>query len=595
MLNSMIRPVLLSLALVAVAGCTRGGQQSNNDSPREKKAGLKSASQIDPDWLEGKLPKEVNEGTPRMGGTLVVRMHSEPPSLDRITDSDMVTALMLDRKVLQGMAELDASKHPDYPLKPVLAESWEQSDDGKTFTFHIRRNVKWHDGQPFSGKDVVATYETIMNPKVRAMHLRNYFEPFTSVKTLPGDDFTVVAKVDEPYFLAFRSLATLPIYPKHILDVAGDLVSHDIHRAPVGTGPFKFEKWDTVNKRITLVRNEDYWGRKAYLDKVIYRLVVEPTVAFQLLQQGDFDLFTNTQPAAWAKEMENIPFLVDNFNRSKFYDANYSWIGWNTKRPFFQDKRVRQAMTYLLDSEGMRQRFLLGIDRPTTCHFYLESNACDPTLEPRKHDREKAIALLDEAGWVDTDGDGIRDKDGVPFKTTFLITSASTFLGKLAPYMQQELKKVGIQLDIKKVEWPLYTQMLRNHDFDICSLLWGSSDVVGDPYQIWHSSQASEGSNFISYKNPEVDALIEQARGEMDAEKRGELYRKFGRILYEENPYTFLYNRPSLDVIRKNVRGVRPSIPWYDLQDVWLADAPGPEVKTADAADNTESEPAAAK
>lgn len=578
MLNRLSRTLLLPLALLAATACTRGGAPSRDEPAKEKAQAVRGDSNASEDWLEGRLPKDVYEGTPRMGGTLVVRMHSEPPSLNQITDSDMVTTLMLSGKVLESMAELDSSKHPDYPLKPVLAESWEQSDDGLTFTFHIRKGVKWHDGKPFSGKDVVATYEKIMDPKVRSMHLRNYFERFTSIKTLPGDDFTVVAKVDRPYFLAFRSLATLPIYPKHILDEAGDLLGHAIHRAPVGTGPFKFEKWDTVNKRISFVRNEDYWRRKAYLDRIIYRLVTESTVAFQLLQQGDFDLFTNTQPAAWAKEMENIPFLVENFNRSKFYDANYSWIGWNTDRPFFKDKRVRLAMTYLLDTEGMRQRFLLGIDRPTTCHFYLDSNNCDHTLEPRKQDREKALALLEEAGWVDTDGDGIRDKDGVPFKTTFLITSSSQFLQKLAPYMQQELKKVGIQLDIKKVEWPLYTQMLRNHDFDICSLLWGNNDVVSDPYQIWHSSQANEGSNFISYKNERVDELIDEARGEMDDDKRAGLYRELGRILYEENPYTFLYNRPSLDVVRKNVRGLRPAIPWYDLQDVWLADATGPEV-----------------
>ncbi|HET9754445.1 MAG TPA: ABC transporter substrate-binding protein, partial [Myxococcales bacterium] len=257
--------------------------------------------------------------------------------------------------------------------------------------------------------------------------------------------------------------------------------------------------------------------------------------------------------------------------RIKFFNPNYNWIGWNEKRPWFSDARVRQAMNYAIDTEGVRRGFLLGLDRPTTCHFYLDSSACDPSLSPRPHDPARAARLLDEAGWIDHDGDGVRDKDGMPFRFTFLMNADSTFLARLLPYMQQELHKLGVEMEVRKVDWALFTQRVEQHDFDAISLRWGNSDVVQDPYEIWHSSQAKDGSNFVFFDNPTVDRIIETARTTLDDARRNQMYRTMGRILYDEAPYTFLYSRPSLDAVRADVRGIRPSVAWYDLQDVWLA------------------------
>ena len=146
-----------------------------------------------------------------------------------------------------------------------------------------------------------------------------------------------------------------------------------------------------------------------------------------------------------------------------------------------------------------------------------------------------------------------------------------TFLAKLAPYLQQELGKLGVTMEIRKVDWALFTQLIGEHRFDATSLRWGNSDVAQDPYEIWHSSQMKDGSNVISFKDPRVDALIEQARATLDDARRNEMYRKMGRVLYDEAPYVFLYSRPSLDAARERVRGLRPSVAWYDLQDVWLS------------------------
>jgi peptide/nickel transport system substrate-binding protein len=228
-------------------------------------------------------------------------------------------------------------------------------------------------------------------------------------------------------------------------------------------------------------------------------------------------------------------------------------------------------MNHAIDTEAIRKTFLFGLDRPTTCHFYLDSSACDHSLSPRPYDPARAAQLLDEAGWRPHGGDGIREKDGQPFRFTFLMNADSVFLDKLTPYLQQELRKVGVEMEIRKVDWAHFVQLVEEHQFDATSLRWGNTDVVQDPYEIWHSSQTKDGSNFVFFKDPRADALIEQARMTLDDARRNELYRKLGRLLYDEAPYTFLYSRPSLDAVSIRVRGIRPSVIWYDLRDVWLA------------------------
>lgn len=207
------------LTAVLIASCTRSHPPAPADA--------------DANWREGRLPQTVMEGEPRRGGTLVVRIDQEPPSLDPMTDSSLAITWMLERKIFESMAALDASKHPDYPLKPMLATSWEVSPDQLTFSFHLRRDVLWQDGAPFSGKDVVATVKKILDPSVRSLHLRNNFVDLTQISTAPGDDFTVVARYRKPYFLALRALATLP----HLSGASARAVGRHAARAdPPGSG-----------------------------------------------------------------------------------------------------------------------------------------------------------------------------------------------------------------------------------------------------------------------------------------------------------------------------------------------------------------------
>ena len=147
-------------------------------------------------------------------------------------------------------------------------------------------------------------------------------------------------------------------------------------------------------------------------------------------------------------------------------------------------------------------------------------------------------------------------------------STGAYLLGLMPPEL---LHKLGVEMEIKKVDWARFVQLVEEHQFDATSLRWGNTDVVQDPYEIWHSSQSKDGSNFVFFNDPRVDALIEKARAVLDDARRNELYRKMGRLLYDDAPYTFLYSRPSLDAVKVRVRGIRPSVVWYDLQDTWLA------------------------
>jgi peptide/nickel transport system substrate-binding protein len=265
----------------------------------------------------------------------------------------------------------------------------------------------------------------------------------------------------------------------------------------------------------------------------------------------------------------NDSALKDKYHRSMFFDANYAWIGWNQKRPFFRDRRVRKALTMLVDRPGMIGKMMYGLARPTTCHFYWASPSCDPALKPLPFDPVAAAKLLDEAGWKDTDGDGVRDREGVAFSFKFMLPASSVNAERMATKMKEDFRRAGIDLAIQKVEWAAYSKRLRTHEFDACTLLW-VGDARGDPTQIWHSKSIEGGSNYISFRNDEADRIMEQARVTFDADKRNEMYRRFGAILHEEQPYTFLHVRPRLSLVSKKLHGVRETLQYWQFEDWYL-------------------------
>ncbi|SFN06513.1 ABC transporter substrate-binding protein [Thermodesulforhabdus norvegica] len=482
----------------------------------------------------------------REGDWLVVHLGAEPSTLNPITATD-VYASRINEYIYESLLKRDEKT---MKLVPVLAERWEVSEDHLTYTFFLRKDVRWHDGHPFTARDVLFSYERIMDPTVDAAHLRNYYQDIARVDAI--DDYTVRFQYKKPYFRALEFCGGIPIVPAHVFREAGDFNSHPIGRRPIGTGPYRFEKWET-GKEIVLTRNEEYWGTRPYLRKIVFKVITDSTVALQVLKQQGLDLM-GLQPIQWLFQTRGKRFNR-NYRKLSYYLPQYSYIGWNLRKPWFEDKRVRQAMTMLIDRKTILEKLLFGLGTIVTGPFYVNSPDYNKDIHPYPYDPQKAVKLLEEAGWTDHDGDGIRDKNGIPFSFEFLISAGSRFAEQLATIMQESLKEVGIEMHIRRLEWAVFIQKIQSRDFDACTLGW-SLGWESDPYQVWHSSQAEQGSNFVGFRNDEADLIIEKARREFDPERRRRLYHRFHEILHEEQPYTFLFTMKALVAVHKRFQDV---------------------------------------
>lgn len=515
----------------ALIGCSSGDDNTQNVNAKNENNTTEqttSASEpVDGDWL-------------------VYHLGAEPATLNPITASDAYESTVNNGKVYETLIERN---NETLELEPLLAESWEISEDKLKYTFKIREGIKWHDGVPFTSEDIVFSYKTIMNPKVDSPQLRAYFQEIEDVKAI--DDLTVEFTYARPYFLALEFCGGMPIVPKHIFD-KGDFNTNPAGRDPIGTGPYKFDKW-TTGREIVLDKNPNYWGEKPKLDKIVFKIITDNTVAFQVLKREELDV-SGLTPIQWERQT-NTPSFEDNFDKLAYFTPNYSYIGWNSKRPFFADKDVRTALTHLVNRDLILEKILYNLGAIVTNPFYINSPEYDKSITPLDYNPEKAEALLEKAGWIDHDGDGIRDKDGVKFTFEFLIPGGSETGEKIATILKEELDNMGIQMDIRKTEWAVFTTRLTERNFDAVTLAW-SMGVESDPYQIWSSTQAESGSNFIGFKNEEVDKLIEEARTEFDRDKRIELYNRFAQIVHEEQPYTFLFCRKSTVAVNKRFENV---------------------------------------
>ncbi|HOT44700.1 MAG TPA: peptide-binding protein [Spirochaetota bacterium] len=480
--------------------------------------------------------------------TLRIHMGAEPGTLNPITATDSY-AHSINLKIYETLVDRD---YDTLDVKPMLAERWEISPDHLKFRFYLKKGIVWSDGAEFTADDVVYSYDRIMDPKVSSAQLKVYYIDIQSCKKI--DRYTVEFTYSRPYYLALIFCGGMPIVPKHIFNNGTDFNTHKNNRFPIGTGPFRFERWDT-GKNIILVRNERYRGAKPEIRRVVYKIISEGSVALQMLKKGEIDLM-GVRDIEWVRQTNSKKF-TDNFYKLKYYMPSFSYIGWNSQRPFFKDRRVRLAMTHLINRKEILGKLLFGLGEIVTGPFYIFGKANDPGIRPWPYDPERAKQLLTEAGWVDHDGDGILDKDGKKFSFTFTISSGSKFAERLVSILKEDFGKVGIEMDINRYEWAVYLDKIQSKNFDATSLGWSDPDFQDDPYQIWHSSQIKGGSNYIGFSNREADRIIEAARTEFNEAKRNRMYHRFHRILHDEQPYTFMYTSPALAVVSKRFTNVK--------------------------------------
>ncbi len=477
---------------------------------------------------------------------LVTSLPADPTTLNPIIATDAYAG-DVNRYVFESLLERDPKT---LELIPKLAVRWEISEDHLTYTFWLRDDVSWQDGKPFTADDVIFTFERILDPKVDAASLRNYFRDVKEVRKV--DEHTVRFIYSSPYFRALTMISGMAIIPKHIYEGAEDFNVHSANRSPVGTGPYQFVEWKT-GRHIVLTKNQDYWGKKPSITGVVFKIIPNTTVSFQLLKKGAVDLGGMTA-IQWVRQTEGKSF-TEKFTKHRYYLPNYSYIGWNMRNPLFVDKRVRLAMTMMVNRKAILEKILLEQGEQVSSVFYKFGDQADPTLKNIPYDPEEAKRLLKEAGWSDSDRDGLLDKDGRPFKFALLSAAGSTSARSISLLMREDLLKVGIEMEIRQLEWATMLKLLHDRRFDAAMLAW-AMPLEQDPYQLWHSTQIEQGSNYVGFSNARADQLIEDARREFDKERRNAMYREFQRIVHEEQPYTFLFTSPSLVAVAKRFGNV---------------------------------------
>lgn len=558
--------IAMILLLTVLAGCTA------NPAPTEEPAATAVPAEPTsaPEPTEEPAPtKELVAAGPTPGGTVKIALYQEPKTLNPYLVKQGAATRVI-KTMLEGLLGLD----PDGNYVPVLAaeaptvENGGISADGLQVTYHLRSDVLWSDGEPVRAQDVVFTWQAIMNPDNQVI-TRSGYDKIESVEA--PDESTVVIQFSE-FYAPFRTLFEY-VLPEHVLAGPADMNNADFNRDPVGTGPFMVSEW-VPGDYILLAPNPNYrLEGQPYLEQLIVKIVPSRETGVAMLKTGDVDVMWdlvedlipqiegNDQLALWVSPSINIERLILNLS------APGEPADLATPHPALGDLRVRQAIDMAIDREQIVRALLNNqarlINSPIPIGW-----AADDSLLPTDYDPEAAGQLLDEAGWVDDDNDGFREKDGQPLQLTIISTSGNALREKIEQVLQAQFKAVGIDLQISNVastvlfgKWADSSPRAMGN-FDLLLYSTGpSADPDPHLYSYFHSAQipseenGGKGANYSRYSNPEVDAALDTARNSADLATRQAEYRKLAGLVAEDLPHVMLYARLNINVFNTQVAG----------------------------------------
>jgi peptide/nickel transport system substrate-binding protein len=490
-------------------------------------------------------PRLDQQYPPESGGTLVDAMSAEPSGLIAMLAGESAASSVA-ANIFNSLLKYDKNLE----LTGELAESWQISDDQKTITFKLKPHLKWADGAPLTSADVLFTWKVITDDNTRTPYGADY----KLVKHAEAPDpLTFIVTYEQPYAPALDSWAGMQILPEHLLK-GQDINTTAFARKPVGSHYYQLGDWKH-GERISLIRNPNATQGQPRIDRLVSRFIPDPAAQFLELMADNIDLM-NLNTIQYARILPARKELSSRVALYKELGNSYTYLGFNLKRKPFDDKRVRQAINYAIDKQELIDGVLLGLGEPVASPYKPGTRWSNPRLRPYPHDIEKAKQLLKQAGFEDSDGDGILDKDGQPFRFEIL-TNQNPDRVKSATFIQRQLKQLGIDASIRQLEWASFIgRYIKTGDFQAVVLGW-SLGVEPDQFNIWHSSQQAPGQfNFIGYNNPKVDRLLERGRLELDPDKRMKIYHEFAEVLLEDSPIVYLFAGYGLPAIHKRVRGI---------------------------------------
>lgn len=497
---------------------------------------------------KGTAPADVKTGIGsghRKGGTVTIPIVADP-TLNPWHPNSYIESLLINRVLFDGLTKPGKNLAP----APDLATSWETSKDGLSWTFQLRSGVTWHDGKPFTADDVAYTFNEIVLRKELGANGSSYFKAVDKVEVTGPQ--RVVFRLKRPFaalpaYLAYNA----GILPKHIFEGKDPWTLTSFNKeTPVGTGPFKIGKY-TSGQSVELVANPDYFGGAPYLDRLVFKVVADPNSQIAQALSNDLSIMILDNKAAVDRVKGAKNVTVYPVSLTQFY-----WLALHQTNPLFNDVKVRQAMAYALD----RQTMINTIDRgyatvangpisPALKAYY------NPDVIKYKYNVQKAKDLLAQAGWKDTTGDGIVEKDGNPFQFVLDIAKKGNLeaVGQMA---QQYLKAIGMNVQLNSMEWNALIQKdIIKRDYD-ATINWWTYPNDPDVLPYFHSSTVKTGNNIPDFKDPQLDKLLELGQSTSEPAKRKQVYDDLQKYMSNTLPYVFLWYPQELQVRNNNLRGV---------------------------------------
>nr|WP_245350163.1 ABC transporter substrate-binding protein [Cytobacillus eiseniae] len=455
------------------------------------------------------------------------------PRLSKDTTATRVTELVYD-----GLVYLTANLEAE----PALATEWDNSDP-TGWIFTLREDVTFHDGEPFTAEDVKYTYDSLIDPDFQAPYA-SLFEPIESVEVV--SEYQVKFNLKDPS-APLLNYMDIGIVPKHI----GEKNDTTLSNAPIGTGAYKMVGWDK-NSKISFEANEDYWNGAPTTKKLTYFIIPDNSTRVASLESGDIDLVHSPlSPQDIKRLKDNDQFVVEELE-----GLGFTYLNFNQKHPILADLKVRQAISHLVNKEVISADIYQGMDTPGTSPIIPASWAFDDSIAGFPYDTDRAAELFKEAGWEDTDGDSILDKDGEKLSIILSTHSEDPNRMQAVEYLQNEFTKYGVETEVQTSEWPTFSTALQEGNFDISLVGW--LNLIDPDRSFYNPFHTNGGSNYGKYSNPAVDKLVEDGRTALDLEERKSIYQEAAKIVTEEVAYNVLLYQGYIVMHNKNLKGFDP-------------------------------------
>ncbi len=514
------------------------------------------------------------EGSSRAGGggpnrTAVIGMFSDVDGFNEFTSTDANATDIMERMLYMPLLRWG----DDLRIEGRLAKSWQQSADGLTITMQLRDDIRWHDGAPTTAADVVFSFDRFRDPELGYPDVGS-MRQIESVEAL--GPYEVRFRFKRAYLDQLAHLRRV-IMPKHLLDAipSAAMESAPFNRNPVGNGPFRFVRWKQAQE-VVFEANPDFADGRPPLDRIVFRVIPNQTAIETAFLAGELDVVERVRLERVAAFRANPACRVYTYP-----GRGYQFIGWNLANPRFADARVRRAMTLGIDRQRIVAALVHGEGRVTAHTIMARSPFHASDIPPHPYDPDAAARLLDEAGWRDSDGDGIRDRDGLAFEFELVTNLGNQLREDTLVMVQDDLAKLGVRAVPRVREWNVFLDEVQAKDFDAYHMAW-VQDFIISPYDTFHSGAIAGKYNSGSYANPRVDDLIDRGLLARTFEEATPIWHEFQAVLHEDQPYTVLFEldysvaaTPYLHGIEVDVRSWLLSVEDWSKEATPAPAAPG--------------------